>query len=55
MNLIIIKRKIRIFPLFKMILCYFPHALYQFSLYLQKEIIFMASITLIPNNQSFSC
>ena len=49
------KKKNRIFPLIKMILCHFPHALYQFLLYLQKGIIFMASITLIPNNQSFSC
>ena len=31
----------------------FSHALYQFSLYLQKGIIFMISITLIPNYQFF--
>ena len=34
--------------------CHFSHALYQFSLYLQKGIMFMIIITLIPNNKIFS-
>ena len=34
---------------------FYSHALYKFSLYLQKGIIFMIIITLIPNNKIFSC
>ena len=44
------KQKNQNFPLLILwFYIFFPHALYQFSLYLQKGIIFMISITLIPN------